>query len=104
MSSKLASRKLWLTIAAFLGSVAASVTGLATSSDVIAGIGIVCGILSTAIYVASEAAIDAAAAGANQTIQTQAVTATSTDKATVASVIVPAKQDVAEVKEGVKAE
>ena len=88
MSSKLTSRKLWITIAAFLGSIATSIAGLNIGSEVVAGVGIGCGVVSTAIYVASEAAVDAAAAGAVQTINTnsQTVTATSTDEAVMTQV------------------
>ncbi len=71
---KLTSRKFWLAVAAFLGSVAASVTGLMTDNTTIAGIGIVCGVLSAAIYAACESMVDAANASANTTATTKAVT------------------------------
>ena len=47
---KVTSRKFWLCTAAFLGSVATSVAGIAT----------VCGVASAAIYAAAEQAVDAA--------------------------------------------
>ena len=56
--SKLSSRKFWICVAAFLGSIAASIAGLATSNNVVAGIGIVAGILSAAIYAFCEAWVD----------------------------------------------
>lgn len=58
---KLSSRKFWICVAAFLGSVAASIAGLATSNQVVAGIGIVAGILSAAIYAFCEAWVDSKA-------------------------------------------
>lgn len=57
---KLTSRKFWLCAAAFLGSVAASVAGLATDNQEVVAIGTVCGVASAAIYVAAEQAVDAA--------------------------------------------
>lgn len=60
---KLTSRKFWICVAAFLGSIAASVKGIQTGSDVVAGIGIACGVLSAAIYSAAEAKVDAARFG-----------------------------------------
>lgn len=65
---KLTSRKFWLCAAAFLGSVAASIAGIATDNQTVAIIGTVCGVVSTAIYAAAEQAVDAArlkAGGAN---------------------------------------
>jgi len=56
---KLKSRKMWLSIAAFLGSIGMSVAGLATDNTTIATVGIVCSMLSAAIYSAAEAYIDA---------------------------------------------
>ena len=58
---KLTSRKFWICAAAFLGSVAASISGIVTDNKYIATIGIVAGVLSAAIYAACEAAIDAKA-------------------------------------------
>ena len=56
--SKLSSRKFWICVAAFLGSIAASIAGLCTSNQVVAGIGIVAGVLSAAIYAFCEAWVD----------------------------------------------
>lgn len=57
---KLTSRKFWLCTAAFLGSVAASVAGLATDNQAVVAIGTVCGVASAAIYAAAEQAVDSA--------------------------------------------
>ena len=57
---KLTSRKFWLCTAAFLGSVAASVAGLATDNQAVVAIGTVCGVAGAAIYAAAEQAVDAA--------------------------------------------
>ena len=58
---KLTSRKFWICVAAFLGSVAASISGIVTSNQTITIIGTVCGIFSAAIYAAAEAYVDAKA-------------------------------------------
>ena len=60
MARKLTSRKFWISVAAFLGSIAASVAGLAIGEKWITITGVVCGILSAAIYAAAEAYVDAA--------------------------------------------
>ena len=57
--NKLTSRKFWISVAAFLGSIAASVAGLATGEKWITIVGVVCGMLSAAIYAAAEAYVDA---------------------------------------------
>lgn len=56
---KVTSRKFWLCTAAFLGSIAASVAGIQTGNGTVAAVGIVCGVASSAIYAAAEAAVDA---------------------------------------------
>ena len=58
---KMTSRKFWICVAAFLGSVAASISGIATGNQIIATIGVIAGVLSAAIYAAAEAYIDAKA-------------------------------------------
>lgn len=55
---KLTSRKFWICVAAFLGSLAASISGIATSNQTVTTIGIVCGVLSAAIYAFCEAWVD----------------------------------------------
>lgn len=57
---KISSRKFWICVAAFLSSVAASVTGLQTNNTVLASIGLGCSIFSAGIYAAAEAYVDAA--------------------------------------------
>ena len=61
MIEKLTSRKFWICVAAFLASIATSISGLVTDNQTVAIVGTVCGILSAAIYSAAEAFIDAKA-------------------------------------------
>ena len=63
MAEKLTSRKFWISVAAFLGSIAVSVSGIVTGEKWVTIIGTVCGVLSAAIYAACESAVDAAHAG-----------------------------------------
>ena len=63
MRNKLTSRKFWISVAAFLGSIAASIAGIVTDEKWITITGVVCGMLSAAIYAACEAYTD----GANAT-------------------------------------
>ena len=56
--SKLTSRKFWICVAAFLASVATSISGLVTDNQTVTIIGTVCGILSAAIYAFCEAWVD----------------------------------------------
>ena len=55
---KLKSRKFWICVAAFLASIATSISGIATQNQTITIIGTVCGILSAAIYAFCEAWVD----------------------------------------------
>ena len=55
---KLKSRKFWICIAAFLGSIGASIAGMQTGNDVVSTVGVVCATVSAAIYAAAEAYID----------------------------------------------
>lgn len=59
--SKLTSRKFWICVAAVLGSIATSISGIATSNDYITTVGIVCGVVSAALYAGAEAYVDAKA-------------------------------------------
>ncbi len=61
IKDKLTSRKFWLSVAAFLGSIGASVAGFQTDKTALAVTGTVCAVLSAAIYGACEAVVDAAA-------------------------------------------
>ena len=65
--TKLTSRKFWICVAAFLGSVATSIAGLYTSNQTVVVIGTVCGILSAAIYAFCEAWVDGKAASNTST-------------------------------------
>ena len=60
LMTKLSSRKFWISIAAFLGSIGGSITGYATGNETLTAVGVVCSMLSAAIYVAAEAYVDAA--------------------------------------------
>ncbi len=60
MRNKLLSRKFWISVAAFLGSIAASIAGLATGEKWVTITGVICGMLSAAIYSAAEAYTDGA--------------------------------------------
>lgn len=60
LKRKITSRKFWLCVAAFLASIAASITGLQSNNEIVATIGIVCSVISAAIYAAAEAYVDAA--------------------------------------------
>lgn len=88
MMSKLTSRKFWISVAAFLASIGTSITGLAVQDPTIATAGIICSVLSAAIYAASEAYVDAASASANGTSKT--VTASSTSASIVQAALQPA--------------
>ena len=58
MKAKLTSRKFWMMAAAVLGSLGASIAGISSDNTTIAVVGIVCSMLSAAIYAAAEAAVD----------------------------------------------
>ena len=66
MSDKLTSRKFWICVAAFLGSVAASISGIVTDNKYVTTIGVIAGVLSAAIYAAAEAYVDAKAVNAQE--------------------------------------
>ena len=60
MKRKITSRKFWLSVAAFLGSIAVSISGIATGEKWVTIVGTVAGVLSAGIYAAAEAYTDAA--------------------------------------------
>lgn len=60
MKNKLTSRKFWISTAAFLGSIAVSVSGIHAENEIVTTVGVLCGVLSAAIYAACEAYVDAA--------------------------------------------
>lgn len=66
MREKLTSRKFWICVAAFLGSIATSISGIVTDNQTVLIIGTVCGILSAAIYAFCEAWVDAKAVSINE--------------------------------------
>ena len=66
--NKLTSRKFWVCLAAMLASIATSISGLQTGNETIATVGIVCGIISAAIYAFCEAWVDAAAVKKNEEV------------------------------------
>ena len=86
---KLTSRKFWIAVAAFLGSIATTVGGLSTENEAVAITGIICGTVSAAIYAAAEAYTDGARAKADVKTTATTVTATSNAKDTVEKVLFP---------------
>ena len=74
MLQKLTSRKFWLCVAAFLGSVATSITGIQTGNNVVITIGTICGVLSAAIYSATEAYVDGKNTEATKTNKVETTT------------------------------
>lgn len=56
--SKLTSRKFWICVAAFLASIAVSISGLTSNNTTVTAIGTICGIFSAAIYAFCEAWVD----------------------------------------------
>lgn len=57
------SRKFWICVAAFLGSIGTSVAALHTGNEIVSAIGVVCAIFSAAIYSFCEAWVDSKAVG-----------------------------------------
>lgn len=78
---KFKSRKFWICVAAFLGSVATSITGYQIKDDKVIIFGMICATLSAAIYAACEAAVDAASASTPYTTK-QIIETTTNAKAT----------------------
>lgn len=64
---KLRSRKFWLCVAAALASLGTSIAGITTDNQVVTNVGIVCMVISTAIYAFCEAWVDASSAAASTT-------------------------------------
>lgn len=58
IKNKLTSRKFWICVAAFLGSIATSISGIVTDNKYITTLGVVAGVLSAAIYAFCEAWVD----------------------------------------------
>ena len=74
--NKLGSRKFWMAVAAFLASIGTSIGAFATSNDTIAAVGIVCAMLSAAIYAAAEAYVDGRSLQSNANITSTTTTKT----------------------------
>lgn len=55
---KLRSRKFWICVAAFLASIGTSIAGLKSDNEMVASVGIICTIASSAIYAFAEAWVD----------------------------------------------
>lgn len=55
---KLKSRKFWISLAAFLASLGTSIAGLHSDNDIIVAVGIICAMISAAIYAGAEAYVD----------------------------------------------
>lgn len=96
---KLTSRKFLICLAAFLAAMATGIANAAVGNEVVASVGIACGILATAIYAACEASVDRARLYSDTT-ETQVITsqnhtveAKSDDVITVASVLAPAPSE-----------
>lgn len=64
---KFKSRKFLMCLAAALASIGASIAGLATANEKVVMVGIVCTIVSSAIYAFCEAWVDSSSAKANTT-------------------------------------
>lgn len=71
MRSKLTSRKFWLAVAAFLGSVGTTIAGIQSDNEAITITGIICASASTAIYGICESMVDAAATGTKTGTETE---------------------------------
>ena len=79
MRSKWTSRKFWLAVASFLGSIGASIAGLTTDNKYVTTVGVICAIVSTAIYQVCETVVDASHKGESTTIATSGYVATDED-------------------------
>lgn len=97
LKTKLASRKFWMAFAAFLASIGGSIAGIATDNAALTTTGLVCTMISAAIYAAAEAYVDGKSAASaqtiNQVVTTKQVTATTNDKATVVAALAPAEKE-----------
>lgn len=76
---KITSRKFILSLAAFLASIGTSIAGLQIGNQTIAAVGIVCSIISAAMYAATEAYVDAASIKSTSTTTVNQNTKTTLD-------------------------
>ena len=69
---KVTSRKFIIAVAAFLASLGTGISGVSTGNQTLATVGLVCTVVSAAIYAASEAYVDAASvkSSTNATVTT----------------------------------
>ena len=69
---KITSRKFIIAVAAFLASLGTGISGVSTGNQTLATVGLVCTVMSAAIYAASEAYVDAASvkSSTNATVTT----------------------------------
>lgn len=79
LADKLTSRKFWICVAAFLGSIGTGITGIVSDNTALATIGGVCTVVSAAIYAATEAYVDAASLKSEQLSVNVQATGTSRD-------------------------
>jgi hypothetical protein len=82
IQSKLTSRKFWVAVAAMLASVGTSIGGVVSDNQTLATVGVVCLIVSQAIYSFCEAYVDAASVRAD----TKTTTIQATSATTIAAV------------------
>lgn len=98
MGTKLHSRKLWMAIAAGLGSIGTSIAGLAIDNEVIVATGVICATASAAIYAAAEAYVDGAAAKSNTVATQTTITATANSRETVDKLLMPTAPEPVETE------
>ena len=82
IQSKLTSRKFWVAVAAMLASIGTSIGGVVSDNQALATVGVVCLIVSQAIYSFCEAYVDAASVRAD----TKTTTIQATSATTIAAV------------------
>lgn len=97
--NKWTSRKFWISVAAFLTSIATSISGLAIDDYRVTIIGVVCSILSAAIYAAAEAYVDGASIKASTTQKVITATTNSREVAQAALTDSPISNTEIQVKE-----
>ena len=77
--SKVFSRKFLLAVAAMLASLGTGITGIATSTDWLIGVGLLCTVGSGALYAFAEAYVDAASVASKTTATSISATTTAKD-------------------------
>lgn len=77
--NKLTSRKFWLSVASLLAGIGTSIAGISTENQTLATVGVICAVLSAAIYAGCEAYVDAAAVD-SQIITLEDITEESEDE------------------------